>query len=157
MLSMNEEKTPKLTREKHLDHMVKVVPFIFLCYGIQCFTLYKIGYSAITGPTLLFLGVALAVLTGAFTVYDLKHELQLHEDHFTVKFLWYKKDVPYNTILNIDVHESEKSFCRLKVSTLKSKHTFYFVDNGEEIKSWLTDRLKTQEPKDEFDDFSNAA
>lgn len=157
MLSMNEEKTPKLTREKHLDHMVKVVPFIFLCYGIQCFTLYKIGYSAITGPTLLFLGVALAILTGCFTLYDLKHELVLKQDHLTIEFLWYKKDIPYNTILSIDVHESEKSFCRLKISTLKSRHLFYFVDNGEEIKNWLLSKIEVKEHSDEFDDFSNAA
>lgn len=154
---MNKEKTPKLTREKHLDHMVKVVPFIFLCYGIQSFTLYKIGYSAITGPTLLFLGVALAALTGLFTLYDLKHELELHDEHFTVKFLWYKKEVPYNTILNIDVHESEKTFCKLKISTLKSKHTFYFVDNGEEMKGWLEKRIESEKHSDDYSDFSNAA
>lgn len=134
--------------------MVKVVPFIFLCYGIQCFTLHKIGQTNITGTTLLIMGAALAALTASFALYDLKHEVTLHSDHMTISFLWYKKDIPYNTILNMSVDESDKSFCKLKVSTLKSKHTFYFVDNGMEIKEWIQGQLDAEE---DAQDFSNAA
>ena len=38
---MGNEKTLTLSREKHLDHMVRVVPFIVFCYAVQCFIITK--------------------------------------------------------------------------------------------------------------------
>jgi hypothetical protein len=134
---MNAEKNLCLTREKHLDHMVRVVPFIVFCYATQSFIILQITKSEFSSIGLSILGAFLALMIAGFIVHDLKHRAVFYETHLTISFLNLQKTISYQDIVQIQVNEPGQNFSNLIIKTSKSSHTFYFIDDGEKIKSWI--------------------
>ena len=50
-----------LTRDKHLDHLVRVVPLLALAYGIQGYLMMSWSDGGPTGMLVLSLGFSLAI------------------------------------------------------------------------------------------------
>jgi hypothetical protein len=133
----NEQDHTLLTREKHLDHMVRVVPFIFFCYAIQCFVVFKISPDHFSTTGLSILGGFLASMVAAFITYDLKYQVRLTENEIQVEFFSYKKTVSYEEIKFIDVPDPTENFSSLIIHTYTGKHTIYFLDDALKIKTWI--------------------
>lgn len=136
-----------LTREKHLDHMVKVVPLIVFAYAIQCYLLAQMGPMGFAVNGLIFLGVCLVSMITGFVVYDLTHAVNFGEEELTVSIKWlgYKKILKYTDILETHVVEPGQSFSSLNLKMMSGKKfTFYFIDEADKIKSWL-DKKRIQE------------
>lgn len=131
------EQTFKLTREKHLDHMVKVVPFIVMCYAIQSYVILKMSPTEFSSITLSILGGFIASMILCFVTYDLKHEVYFHTDKLSCHFFHSYHEISYEEILSIEVKEPSESFSSLKIETTKGKFTFYFVDDAQKIKEWI--------------------
>lgn len=126
-----------LSREKHLDHMVRVVPFIVFCYAIQSFAILKVSPGEFSSVSLSILGGFLACMISAFITYDLKHQVTFLEDHFEVKFFTLKKTVRYEDIWSIDIKDPGQSFSTLTFLTKDGKMSFFFVDEAEKIKKFI--------------------
>jgi len=126
----------KLTREKHLDHMVKVVPFIVFVYGVQSYVLWKID-GPISGTSLLVLGFLLVSMIGIFLVYDLKHSVEFFEDRLETSFLSFKKTILYSDIKSIETTDPTQSFGTIYIKYHKTQSRFYFVDDVDKIKDWV--------------------
>lgn len=125
-----------LTREKHLDHMVKVVPFLVLMFGIQSYILTKI-HEGLGGPAIFVLAGCLITMITAFILYDVKHQVLFNEADFEIKFLGLSKKISYSEVLSVHVSESQQTFASVQIRTLQGKHTFYFVDDADTIKAFL--------------------
>lgn len=137
---MNQKTPYQVTREKHLDHMVKVVPLIFLGYAIQVFFLSKM--KTVLGPgAIVFLGVSLASMISLFILHDLKHHVSLFEDHLEIKFFWMKKEILYREIERIEVSNPGESFSHLKIFHAGKKTRLLFIDEAEAVR----ERMKPQE------------
>lgn len=137
---MNQKTPYQVTREKHLDHMVKVVPLIFLGYAIQVFFLSKM--KTVLGPeAIVFLGVSLASMISLFILHDLKHQVILFEDHLEIKFFWVKKEILYREIERIEVSNPGESFSHLKIFHVGKKTRLLFIDEAEAVR----ERMKPQE------------
>lgn len=139
---MNKTIPFSLTREKHLDHMVKVVPFIVLMFGIQGHILSKISED-IGSSAIFFLAGCLIFMISAFITYDIKHQVTFFEDHLMVKFLGLSKKVHYEEIVSVFVSESNQSFASVQIKTKSDRHTFFFVDDADGIKAFLESQKKT--------------
>ncbi len=129
-----------VTREKHLDHMVKVVPFIVCAYAIQCYFITKIGPVGFVVDGLFFLGGCLVMMIAGFITYDLTHVVTFQEDTFTVsiKWLYYQKSYAYQDLSMIEVSEAGQTFATITLTTHSGKKFgFYFVDEADKIKAWL--------------------
>ena len=130
------EKSPyKLTREHHLDHMVRMVPIIVLGFAIQCYVLYQnpnfIGW---TMPALAF---GLILMITAFVSYDMKHTVYLTDSGIVVSFI---KDshIHYEDIVKIDTHHEDGTFGTITIHcTQGKKHTFFFIDNVNKVKDMI--------------------
>ena len=141
-----DKKIPfSLTREKHLDHMVKVVPFIVMLFGIQGYVLTKI-HEGLGGGAIIVLACCLVTMITAFITYDVKHQVTFFEDHLEMKFLGLKKTVKYSEILSVHVSESNQTFASLRIRLKSDKHTFFFVDDADSIKAFL-ESTKSQDLK----------
>jgi hypothetical protein len=140
----NDHENILLSREKHLDHMVRVVPFIFFCYAIQCFIILKISPDKFSTTSLSVLGGFLALMVAAFITYDLKHQVTLLEDQIQVKFFSSEKLISYHDIIMLHVPDPNENFSSLIIHTIHGKHTFYFVDDAQKIKQLIEDK-KTPE------------
>lgn len=133
-----------ITREKHLDHMVKVVPFIVFCYAIQCFAIYKMSPTEFSTVSLSILGGTLALMIAGFISYDLKHQVELREHELEISFFGSKTIISYEDIWSMSVGDPGQSFSSLKLLTKKGKFTFYFIDHAEKVKSLIEERQRTE-------------
>lgn len=134
---MELTKTLHMTREKHLDHMVRVVPFIVFCYAIQCYFIMKISPTEFSSISLSILGGFLAAMISCFITYDLKHQAKFSENEVEIHFLGSKKIISYSEIVMIDIKEPGQSFSTLILKTNSGKYSFYFIDDAEKIKKHI--------------------
>lgn len=126
----------KITREKHLDHMVKVVPLIVLGYAIQSYFLLKMN-KELGMPSVFILGGCLIGMIAGFIIYDTKHKVEFFEDHFEVNFLFIKKKISYSEIHGVIVASPDQSFSKIKFITGKKTYKFFFIDDAEKLKAFL--------------------
>lgn len=133
---MSKKPPFSLTREKHLDHMVKVIPFIALMFGVQGYILMKI-HEGLGGGAIFLLAGCLIFMITSFVVYDVKHQVSFLEDRLEVDFLGLKKTVFYQDIVSVHVSESNQTFSSLLLVTASGKHRFFFVDDADGIKTFL--------------------
>jgi hypothetical protein len=129
-----------VTREKHLDHMVKVVPFIVCAYAIQCYFISKVDTVDIAANGLFFLGGCLVFMITGFIIYDMTHTVTFENEKFTIEVKWlkYSKTFTYFDITNVEISEAGQSFATLTLTTKDGKKMgFYFVDEADKIKTWL--------------------
>jgi hypothetical protein len=130
----------EITREKHLDHMVRVVPFIVTCYAIQCLVIIKMGPGELAFIGLSILGGFLALMIAAFVTYDLNHKVTVFENHLKVVFLKREKIIFFSGIISLEVSDPDESFSSLTLQTDSGKHTFYFLDDAEKVKKWIEEK-----------------
>lgn len=135
--------TKIITREKHLDHMVKVVPLIVFAYAIQCYFIAQMGPVEYATTGLLFLGACLGMMIAAFVTYDLTHIVKLDDEGLSIEMKWlgYRREMKFSELSEIHVSEPGESFSTIKiVSKSGKKYGFYFVDDAEKIKAWIEEK-----------------
>jgi hypothetical protein len=135
-----ETKTFSITREKHLDHMVRVVPFIVMGYAIQSYVMLRVAPGEFSQICLSALGATLALMIAAFIYHDLKHQVIFLEHHLEINFLLRTFKVSYHEIASVEVHGPEYAFSNLTLKCVSRSHTFYFVDDAEKIKTWIENK-----------------
>lgn len=137
----------KVTREKHLDHMVKVVPLIVMGYALQCYIISGMNTS-IGSTSILVLGGLLGAMIAGFITYDVKHQVTLSEDHLEISFLAYYVKIPYSEIQEIKKPGNEQNFGTLIFHCEGSKHRLYFIDDADKVKAFIDEKkTKTTELK----------
>lgn len=134
------EKNFSITREKHLDHMVRVVPLIVFGYALQSYVILRVSPGEFSQVCLSIMGVLLAAMIGAFIYYDLKHTVCFFEGHLEITFAGRHTRISYEDIREIEIQDPGQSFSSLRLSTAKGKITFFFVDDAEKIQSFITER-----------------
>lgn len=142
---MSKKPPFSITREKHLDHMVRVVPLIALMFGVQGYILMKI-HEGLGGAAIFVLAGCLISLITAFITYDVKHQVTFFEGHLEMKFMGLKKSISYSDITAVFVSEAGQTFASVHLKTTTGKHTFFFVDDADAIKAFL-ESCKSQDLK----------
>ncbi|MFP5490094.1 MAG: hypothetical protein ACLGG0_01235 [Bacteriovoracia bacterium] len=131
------EKQTQLTHEKHLNHLVRVVPLLCLAYGMQSYMMMSFAKGGPTGTLVLLLGLSLAMSVMALVTYDNHYVVKWQEDLFFVKTPWSWKTQQFNRqdIQSIEVIGEVDEFQTVIVKLQNKKRlTFYFVDNGHDFK-----------------------
>lgn len=130
-----------ITREKHSDHMVRIVPFITFLYGIQSYILFSINPSKQTGQLIFVMGISLGLSVLCLLFYDIKHHVEVAQDHLLISWagLTQGKKVLFSTITKIDVSGEEGEFNNVTLTLLGNKKIMiYFIDQGHELKKRVT-------------------
>lgn len=128
----------KITREKHLDHLVRVVPLLCLAYGIQSFMMMSYAQGGPTGALVFLLGVSLALSVVALVTYDHRHHVAWDAQSFEVRAPWSfsTTTVAREKIQSIDVIGGPEEFQTVHVKLHdRRSFTFYFTDNGLDFKA----------------------
>ena len=130
-----------VSRENHLDHMVKVVPLIVLGYALQCYFILNAGHTAFATNCLLGLAVGLGLMIVGFITYDLKHHVKFSSDSLEMSFLGSTKMISYQDITHIEVSHEGQSFTTLTLTIMSGrKYRMVFIDNADKIKAWLLEQ-----------------
>lgn len=138
----------KISREKHLDHMIKVVPFIVLGYALQCYVILQVGAKSFAVDSLIFLGFGLCSMIAAFITYDLHHKGELHETHLELSFplLSYQKKIMFEEIYKIDTGDPEQNFSNMTFHLKNGqKLRIFFVDDAAGIKKWIEEHQYSEQ------------
>ena len=131
------EKTYTVTREKHLDHMVRVVPIIFLVYGMHGFLMVR-HMGPVGSELSLMTGISLGLMIAMLVLYDTKHKVTLFDGYLEVNFLFFnKKTISFSDISQVEVMGPTESFQTVVFKTDHNKMTLYFVDDAHKIKTWI--------------------
>jgi len=132
------ENSSTLTREKHLNHLVRVVPLLALAYGIQGYLMMSWAVSeGPTGSLVLSLGFSLAVSVLLMVGYDQRHQVAFNREGFVIKAPWLfgPKARTWDQVTAIEIIGGPDEFQTVVVKLQRGGHTFYFVDNGHEFKA----------------------
>lgn len=132
-----------ITREKHLDHMVKVVPLIVFMFGIQGYILTKI-HEDLGSAAIFVLAGCLITMIGAFITYDVRHQVTFFEGHFEMKFFALKKSIPYSDIVSVRISETGQTFASIQVRTKSGAYKFFFIDDADSVKAFLESQKQTE-------------
>jgi hypothetical protein len=144
---MENGKSFTITREKHLDHMVRVVPFIVFCYAVQCFVIMRVSPGNFSTISLSILGGFLALMIAGFITYDVKHQVILNEGSLNIRFLGSDKTILYDDIWLIEINEPGQTFSTMRIQAAQGKVTFYFIDDSEKIKQWIESHQSNTQTK----------
>lgn len=139
-----------LTREKHLNHLVRVVPLLALAYGIQGYMMMSWAEEGPTGLLVLSLGFSLAISVMCMVGYDQRHQVSFNGEGFQVKAPWLfgKHHKTWDMVKEIEIIGTEDEFQTVTVKLhKKGSYTFYFVDNGYELKKQFELTHKSTETK----------
>lgn len=131
------DKHQTFTHEKHLDHLVRVVPLLCFAYGVQSYMMLNFARGGSTNLLIFTLGVSLAVSVTALITYDYKSVLKWSTDHLILKSPWHfeYKTIQFSEINQIEIIGEEDEFQTVIIKLQnKKKYSFYFVDNGYELK-----------------------
>lgn len=134
---MTEKSSFHISRERHLDHMVRVVPFIVALYAFQSYVIFRISPAQFSTMGLTLLGGLLAFMIGVILTYDLKHKVHLGEKELHISFMGVMRVVPFEDITSIDFDGTGESFSNLKIKTARRSFTFYFIDDAQKVKNWI--------------------
>ncbi len=134
----------KITREKHLDHLVRVVPVLVICYAVQCFFILNMGPNIITTLGLSVVGGILAAMIMGFIGYDLKHQVDLNQTELKIDFFFFSQIISYDDILALEIRNPGQSFSTLVLKTSKGETVFYFIDDAEMVKKYIENQKQTQ-------------
>jgi hypothetical protein len=134
-----------VTRENHLDHMVKVVPLIVMGYAIQCYFILNAGHTSFAVNCLLGLAVGLGLMIISFITYDLKHHVQFSAEALEIHFYSFSKKITYEDILTVELSQEGQSFSTMTLIIKNgSKYRLFFIDDADKIKAWLMEQKTPQ-------------
>lgn len=132
-----KEKQLIITREKHLDHLVRVVPLVVLGYALQCYILFQLK-GELAPEFIMILGIALVLMISSFIIYDTNHQVKINHDYLSISFFFYQKVIPLDDIIQVQIADSQNSFDMVMLHTHHyGKIRLYFVDDAFKIKEWI--------------------
>ncbi len=128
-----------ISRENHLDHMVKVVPLIVMGYALQCYFIMNAGHTGFATNCLLGLAVGLGLMIVGFITYDLKHFVCFSEESLEIKFLGRSQTIAYHDPKKVEIgNEGSHTFTTLTLTIMNGqKHRIFIIDDAEKIKAWI--------------------
>lgn len=133
----------QVSREKHLDHMIKVVPLIVLAYALQCYIILHVGANTFATDSLIFLGLGLCSMIAGFITYDLHHKVMMNDTHLEISFklLGYARKFSLNDIKKIDTADPDQNFSTVTIWFKDgNKISIFFADDAAGIKKWIENR-----------------
>lgn len=134
----------KISRDKHLDHMVRVTPLLVFGYAAQSFVILKVAPGDFSTISLSILGGILALMITAFITYDLTHKVEFFEHEIKVSFLGSDQILRYEDIWSVEVSDEGGSFSNLSLIINGKKKSWYFIDQAVNIKLFI-DQKKSVE------------
>lgn len=125
----------KITREKHMAHLVRLMPILLLAVGVQYYFYTWWAPTQIVVDVTIFMTIGLGLIALGFAFYDHFHTVQLHRHYLAVTFspIQYHEEILYRNIEGVDVETTKHSYHNV---------TLYLRD-GSTCKLWYLDEIET--------------
>jgi hypothetical protein len=124
----------KMTREKHLDYMVKMAPFLFFAVVIQIFVYAQFFEPVLIREIGIFLSVGSALILAGFYAHDYFHQVLFQPNYLEIRVspLRYREEILYRNITGYELKNSKHGFGNVTLH-LKEGHkvNIYYLDDTE--------------------------
>src|SRR5690606_26788334 len=119
-----EKAIARISRENHLNHLTKTLPFISVVFVIQCYLIKHFSPTINLGDYAIYLAMGLAAFVASMVYYDNNHHVIIYPDHILVYFglMGTNRKVYYTDIAKIIAPEQECHFSTL-VLRLKDRES----------------------------------
>lgn len=147
----------KVERNNHLNHLTKILPFVAVVFGLQCYLIYQISSGIDIGNYTFFLGVSLASFVGALLYYDTNHHIIIYQNrlHIYFQIMGVNEEVYFTDIQEMYVPEEDINFSTMVIKTHDDKkYKLHFIDHPYHVKKFILDLM---DGKDMQDDIKEAA
>lgn len=126
----------KMTREKHLDYMVKMAPFLFFAVVIQIFVYAQFFEPILARDISIFLSVGTALILAAFYAHDHFHQVLFQPNYLEIRVnpLKYREEILYRNIIGYEITHHPRGFSNVKLLIKNGDPVkLYYIDNGEDF------------------------
>lgn len=133
----------EITREKHLDYMVRLMPILLLAYLAQILLYLKFAPRQLAIDISVFLAVGLVLIALAFALYDHFHTVLLHRNHLEIKFpiFKYHEEILYQNIQSIEIKATRHAYYNVKLYLRDGQELrLYYLDDVQELKRCIKNR-----------------
>ena len=135
-----EKAIARISRENHLSHLTKTLPFISIVFVIQCLLIKHFSPTINLGDYALYLASGLVLFVVSMVYYDNNHHVIIYPDHLLVYFglMGTNRKVYYNDIEKVVGPEQECHFSTIVLKLKDKEHmSFYFVDYPMQVKALI--------------------
>lgn len=130
----------KLTRDHHLNYVLKITPYLILAFAIQAYLYLKIAPGPITYEVIYLLATGLIFLIVTFATEIFETHADFHRNHMEIKhkLLRTKEEFLYRDIRWVEIKPTRHAFSHL-IFTLHDGRQFKLknVDMAYELKKLI--------------------
>lgn len=124
----------QITREKHLQYMVKLIPYLIAAIVVQSYVYFHMFPQHLAQDITVFLGVGVALILLGFGAHDHFHQVKMKENYLeiSVKPLKYQEEILYRNITAYEIIPTKHGFASVRL-ILKDGNAvkIYYLDDAE--------------------------
>lgn len=124
----------QITREKHLQYMVRLVPYLIAAIALQGYLYFHFFPQSLAHDITIFLSIGVALILGSFCAHDHFHQVTIRENYLeiAVRPLKYQEEILYRNITAYEIVPTKHGFSSVKLF-LKDGNAvkIYYVDDAE--------------------------
>ncbi len=133
-----------VTRASHIDHLIRLLPFITLLFLGQCFLLKSLIQDVAIGNLCLMMGSILIMLVGFMYYYDVGHSVEVYQNHIVSDFPPFieRQIIQFKDIADIRVSDPEMDFSNVKIILHSGDvYSVFFVDQPQKFYDVLKNQM----------------
>lgn len=127
----------RITREKHMTYLTRLMPVLALAYLAQCYLYKWWSPGSLSIDVSVFVGVGIILVAIGFAIYDQFHVVKLHRHHlsFGIDWLGMKEEVLYRNVESLEVEVTRHAFYNVTL-ILRDGQVFklYYLDDVRDLK-----------------------
>jgi hypothetical protein len=134
----------KISREKHLRHMTRLMPYLMLAYAAQSYLYLKYVPEHIAVDVTIFVGVGIVLVTAGFALYNHFHQVSLHKHHLSSGLMVFglKEEILYRNIQYLDIETSRHGYFNVTLYLRDGTiHKLFYLDDVSELNALIKSSL----------------
>ncbi len=107
----------QMTREKHLQYMVKLVPYLIGAIVLQSYLYFQFFPRDLAHDITVFLSIGVAIILAGFCAHDHFHQVTIRENYLeiAVRPLKYQEEILYRNITAYEIIPTKHGFSSVKL------------------------------------------
>lgn len=124
----------QISREKHLQYMVKLVPFLIGAIALQSFVYYRYFPSHLAQDITIFLTIGMALILAFFMAHNHFHQVEFKENFLEIRIkpFKYQEEILYRNIISYEITPTRHGFATVKLTTKDGQAIkIFYMDDAE--------------------------
>jgi hypothetical protein len=130
----------RITREKHLASIVRLMPWILIGLGIQAYAFLHWAPTSVVIDVSIFSGIGLSLVAISMSFYDHFHQVRLHRNYLHVSYplVGHEEEILYRDIEYMDIEVSKHAYYNVTL-TLRAGESLRlnYLDDVQDLKSYV--------------------